>query len=58
MDVSDIFLAVSLRSHFITTELMQQLSKCVNYVNESASAPIFAGFVVVRLPPQRLKYKS
>jgi hypothetical protein len=54
MDVSDIFLAVSPpancrlpsagswnRSH------VDQFAKCVNYVNEDASAPVFAVFVCV-----------
>lgn len=49
MDVSDIFLAVSgHRSVQGSQELTsRQLAKCVNYVNETASVPIFAFFVCV-----------
>jgi acyl-CoA-dependent ceramide synthase len=48
MDFSDVFLAVScvasMPSH---PDGGCQLAKCVNYVNETASQPVFAFFIVV-----------
>jgi acyl-CoA-dependent ceramide synthase len=49
MDVSDVFLAVSPAAGSRTTRLTppRQLAKCVNYVDETLSAPVFAFFVCV-----------
>lgn len=50
MDVSDIFLAVcyiySLDSYDADGDF-RKLAKCINYVSETASVPVFAFFVCV-----------
>lgn len=47
MDVSDIFLAVSYSLWCRGLADLFQLAKCVNYVDEKASVPIFGFFVCV-----------
>lgn len=50
MDVSDIFLAVgSARAIFpyFALTMIIKLAKCINYVSETASVPVFAFFVCV-----------